>query len=89
MKLVIRLLRFVLRDRTLVEVTLEIFPTKLDYQKDYKQLLEEVNDEIYNLAFHFIRKTYLGANIKLDGNPSQAEFYRLMTQAFSAVYSGY
>ena len=41
-----------------------------------------MNDEIYNLAFHFIRKTYLGANIKLDGNPSRAEFYRLMTKHF-------
>ena len=69
-----------------MEVTLEIFPTKLDYKKDYRQLLEEVNDEIYNLAFHFIRKTYLGASIKLDGKPSRAEFYRLISEAFSAIY---
>ncbi|ULM99814.1 restriction endonuclease-like protein [Peribacillus frigoritolerans] len=68
--------------QTLLEVTLEIFPVKLDYQKDYRQLLEEVNDEIYNLAFHFIRKTYLGANIKLEGKPSRTEFYRLMTKHF-------
>ncbi|MGE7904809.1 DUF2357 domain-containing protein [Peribacillus sp. NPDC094092] len=68
--------------QTLLEVTLEIFPVKLDYQKDYRQLLEEVNDEIYNLAFHFIRKTYLGASIKLEGKPSRAEFYRLMTKHF-------
>ncbi|WP_144528275.1 restriction endonuclease-like protein [Peribacillus simplex] len=68
--------------QTLLEVTLEIFPVKLDYQKDYRQLLEEVNDEIYNLAFHFIRKTYLGANIKLEGKPSRAEFFRLMTKHF-------
>lgn len=68
--------------QTLVEVTLEIFPVKLDYQKDYRQLLEEVNDEIYNLAFHFIRKTYLEASIKLEGKPSRAEFYRLMTKHF-------
>ncbi|MGM1032743.1 MAG: DUF2357 domain-containing protein [Bacillota bacterium] len=68
--------------QTLVEVTLEIFPVKLDYQKDYRQLLEEVNDEIYNLAFHFIRKTYLGSSIKLEGKPSRAEFYRLMTKHF-------
>ena len=69
-------------NRVLMEVTLEIFPVKLDYQKDYRQLLDEVNDEIYNLAFHFIRKTYLGASIKLDGKPSRAEFYRLMTKHF-------
>ncbi|MFB5193471.1 DUF2357 domain-containing protein [Neobacillus sp. KR4-4] len=68
--------------KTLLDVTLEIFPAKLDYRNDYRKLLEEVNDEIYNLAFHFIRKTYLGANIKLEGNPSRAEFYRLITKHF-------
>jgi uncharacterized protein len=70
------------KGQTLIEVTLEVFPTKLDYRNDYERLINEVNDEIYNLAFHFIRKTYLGANIKLDGNPSRAEFYRLMSKHF-------
>lgn len=69
-------------NQVLLEVTLEMFPVKLDYQNDYRKLLEEVNDEIYNLAFHFIRKTYLGASIKLEGNPSRAEFYRLITKHF-------
>jgi hypothetical protein len=68
--------------KTITVVTLEIFPSKLDYQKDYHRLLEEVNDEIYNLAFHFIRKTYLGAKIKLDGKPSLSEFYQLMKKHF-------
>lgn len=66
----------------LLEVTLEVFPAKLDYKNDYKKLIEEVNDEIYNLAFHFIRKTYLGAKVKLDGKPSKSEFYRLISKHF-------
>lgn len=69
-------------EETLLAVTIEVFPAKLDYKNDYKKLLEEVNDEIYNLAFHFIRKTYLGAQIKLDGNPSRSEFYRLISTHF-------
>ncbi|MED1472667.1 restriction endonuclease-like protein [Bacillus salipaludis] len=69
-------------NKTILEVTLEIFPSKLDYKNDYKKLLEEVNDEIYNLAYHFIRKTYLGARLKLDGRPSRTEFYRLISQHF-------
>lgn len=67
---------------TLLEVTLEVFPAKLDYKNDYKKLLEEVNDEIYNLSFHFIRKTFLGAKVKLDGKPSRSEFYRLISKHF-------
>ncbi|WP_082406925.1 DUF2357 domain-containing protein [Bacillus sp. JCM 19041] len=51
----------------LLTTTIEIFPAKLDYKEDYRQLLNEVNDEIYNLAYHFLRKTHLGATIKVDG----------------------
>nr|WP_156185696.1 restriction endonuclease-like protein [Bacillus sp. FJAT-27916] len=69
--------------QTLVTVTMEIFPTKLDYQKDYRRLLDEVNEEIYNLAFHFIKKTYLQAGIKLDGTPSQTEFYQLIRKHYN------
>ncbi|MEK5340609.1 restriction endonuclease-like protein [Heyndrickxia coagulans] len=69
-------------DEKLLEVTLEIFPTKLDYKNDYKKMLEEVSDEIYNLAFHFIRKTYLGTRLKLDGHPSRTEFFRLISKHF-------
>ncbi|AGX02771.1 hypothetical protein B14911_16875 [Bacillus sp. NRRL B-14911] len=78
---------FEIRDgrEKLLEVTLEIFPAKLDYKNDYKKLLEEVNDEIYNLAFHFIRKTYLGAKVKLDGKPSRSEFYRLISKHFDQL----
>ncbi len=69
-------------NKTILEVTLEVFPTKLDYKKDYQRLLEEVNDEVYNLAYHFLKKTYLGAKVNLDGAPSLAEFYRLISVHF-------
>jgi len=68
--------------KQVLKIKLEIFPVKLDYKKDYRQLLTEVNDEIYNLAFHFIRKTFLHARLKLDGEPSRTEFYRLITHHF-------
>lgn len=69
----------------LLEVTLEIFPSKLDYRNDYLKLLEKVNDEIYNLAFHFIRKTYHSAKVKLEGKPSRTEFYRLIEHHFEQL----
>lgn len=69
-------------DETLLEITVEIFPTKLNYKEDYQNLLNEVNDEIYNLAFHFLKKTYLSAKTKLEGNPSLVEFFRLITFYF-------
>ncbi|WP_338786294.1 restriction endonuclease-like protein [Metabacillus sp. FJAT-53654] len=68
-----------------LEVTIEIFPTKLDYKEDYKRLLDEVNDEIYNLAFHFIKKTYLTAKINVEGKPSRSEFFRLLNHHFGQL----
>ncbi|WP_432362385.1 DUF2357 domain-containing protein [Sporosarcina sp. UB5] len=66
------------RNRRLVDVMLEIFPAKLDYKKDYKALLNEVSEEIYNLAYHFIKRTYLQGSAKIYKDPSLTEFYRLM-----------
>lgn len=71
-------------DKILLEVKLEIFPTKLSYKDDYRKLLEEVNDEVYNLAFHFIKKTFLGASNHLSEKPSLTEFYRLIEFYFQS-----
>ncbi|MET3728187.1 putative component of viral defense system (DUF524 family) [Fictibacillus halophilus] len=68
--------------KILLSVTFEIFPSKLDYKEDYRKLLDEVNEEIYNLAFHFLRKTYLGARTRVEGEASAAEFYRLIQHHF-------
>ncbi|WP_144699630.1 restriction endonuclease-like protein [Fictibacillus phosphorivorans] len=68
--------------KTLLSVTFEIFPSKLDYKEDYRKLLDEVNEEIYNLAFHFLRKTYLGARTRVEGEASAVEFYRLIQHHF-------
>ena len=85
MRLVLGSFEIRAEEEDVAKVTLEIFPTKLDYKKDYKKLLEEVNDEIYNLAYHFIRKTFLGAEAKLEGAPSRAEFYRLISKHFDQL----
>lgn len=69
--------------KKLLVVTFEVFPVKLDYRKDYFQMIEEVNEEIYNLAYHFIRRTYLRASIKNETNPSKSEFYRLLLEHYN------
>lgn len=68
--------------QNLFSFTIEVFPTKLDYQKDYTALLDEVNAEIYNLAFSFIRRTHLRASRKQYKEPSLTEFYRILREHF-------
>lgn len=69
-------------NETLLTVTFEVFPAKLDYKDDYRALLDEVNDEIYNLAFHLLKRTYLGASAIYATNPSKSEFYRILNDSF-------
>ncbi len=69
-------------NRKLLDVTIEIFPSKLSYKDDYKKLLDEVNEEVYNLAYHFVKKTYLGTTTTLTSEPSWTEFYRLFSEYF-------
>jgi predicted component of viral defense system (DUF524 family) len=67
----------------LLKVTIEIFPSKLSYKEDYQRLLQEVNEEVYNLAYHFVKKTYLGATSCASEKPSWVEFYRLLDVQFA------
>lgn len=65
-------------------LTLEVFPSKMSYKADYKALLKDINEEIYNLSFDFLKATYtLG---EVDGNkPSLTEFYSILRQKFEAL----
>lgn len=65
-----------------LRVRIEVFPTKLDYKKDYTNLLREINEEIYNLAYNFIKRTHLRGSAELFKDPSPAEFYRLIEKHF-------
>lgn len=66
-------------DTTLLDVLIEVFPTKLDYKTDYKELLFEVQDELYNLAYHFVQRTYVLGEAKHYKDPTLGEFYRLFS----------
>lgn len=66
-----------------LEITLEVFPSKLSYKEDYLQLMEEVNEEIYNLSYHFVKRTYLEATTTQTVDSSWTEFYRLLMGYFN------
>jgi predicted component of viral defense system (DUF524 family) len=61
---------------------LEIFPVKMDYKTDYLRILNEVNDQIYNLAFDFLRKTFQLSGLKETQHQSLTEFYSILQRVF-------
>jgi len=75
---------FEIRDgkRLLFSLTIEVFPSKIDYRKDYNQLLNEVNEEVYNLAYDFLRNTYQNMKPKEAQEVTEAEFYMILRTIF-------
>ncbi|WP_337589411.1 restriction endonuclease-like protein [Paenibacillus contaminans] len=65
-----------------LRVRLEIFPSKLDYKRDYEAILADVNEQIYNLSFDFLRKTYHLTGLKETQNQSLTEFFAILQHVF-------
>lgn len=68
--------------QTVFSLQLEIFPSKMDYKQDYLRILEDVNDQIYNLAFDFLRKTYHLTGLKETRHQSLTEFFAILQHVF-------
>lgn len=67
-----------------IKVTLEVRPTKIDYKNDYVAILNDINKEVYNLAYGFLARTYLSAEIK-ESKGSLSEFYSILDYTFDKL----
>lgn len=68
--------------KKILSVILEVFPSKLDYYKDYKDIINEINEEICSLAFKFLDKTYLTSKLKTVDFQTNAEFVNILDIIF-------
>ncbi|MFC3749535.1 DUF2357 domain-containing protein [Paenibacillus sp. GCM10012306] len=71
--------------QTLLRVEMEIFPSKMDYKLDYQNILNEVNEQIYNLAFDFLRKTYQLTGLRETQHQSLTEFFTILQHVFKQL----
>ncbi|MDQ0063263.1 restriction endonuclease-like protein [Paenibacillus harenae] len=67
------------------QLQLEIFPSKIDYKQDYQMILHDVNQQIYNLSFDFMRKTYNLTGLKETRNQSLTEFFTILQHVFDQL----
>lgn len=65
-----------------LRLVIEVFPTKIDYQNDYKQIVEDVTKEVYNVVFDFLKKTYLGYRQSDKVNSSPVEFFAVINKIY-------
>jgi predicted component of viral defense system (DUF524 family) len=68
--------------RTHMKIILEVLPSKIDYKEDYESILKDVNEEIYNLAYGFLSRTYLAAEINNKRSNSYTEFYSILNYVY-------
>lgn len=73
--------------QTILSVVIEIFPAKLDYRRDYARLMEEVDEEAYDLSFDFLRRTYRTAESAETPRQSLAEFNAILREVFGRMES--
>lgn len=71
-----------LNGQTILQLQLEIFPVKMDYKNDYQMILNDVNQQIYNLSFDFLRKTYNLTGLKETRQQSLTEFFAILQHVF-------
>lgn len=68
-----------------LKIELEIFPVKMDYRRDYQNILREVNEQVYNLAFDFMRKTHQLTGFTETHSQSLTEFYSILQHVFQQL----
>ncbi|RII32964.1 DUF2357 domain-containing protein [Clostridium chromiireducens] len=68
-----------------LEITLEVYPSKISYKEDYKAILNDVSEEIYNLAYGFLARTYLSSEINNKTNNNNSEFYSILNYVFDKL----
>lgn len=71
--------------RVAVKLDIEVFPTKIDYKKDYERMLWEVTDEVYSLAFDFMKKTFRNVGIGMYKGGGDNEFLAVMREIFGRM----
>lgn len=68
-----------------LKIILEVYPSKISYKEDYEAILRDVNEEIYNLAYGFLARTYLSSEVNNKTNKNDSEFYSILNYVFDKL----
>src|SRR5215813_9688988 len=58
--------------------TVEVFPSKLDYQNDYQQILAEIRETLIGLALEYLRSTFRLGAPERSAEPSNVEWMGIL-----------
>jgi len=66
-------------------ITGEVYPSKIDYKEDYLAILQDIREEMYNLAYDFLRRTYLNMSTQQRNTKTLTEFYSILSYIFNKL----
>jgi len=72
-------------NKEIMSFVIEVFPSKLDYIKDYKEILREVNEEVTSLVFDFLGKTFRSVDFKETKNQTNVEFIAILSNIYEKL----
>ena len=78
-------LKFTRGAKDVLSVTLEVFPTKLDYQKDWRALLERISSALYSLAYGFLTSTFQKGHAVPEPTKTLGQWYALLEPRFDTL----
>ena len=64
-------------------LTIEVFPTKINYMADYEAIVKDVTEETYNLIFDFLKKTYHGYQQSGNKQSSLSEYFAIISEIYN------
>jgi hypothetical protein len=67
-----------LNDQRQLDFEVEVFPTKVDYESDYQEILAEVQSILASLAYEYLRSTYQLGKTSPTSRPSRLEWLVLV-----------
>lgn len=70
-----------------LKITVEVFPSKINYKDDYKAIVTDVTTEVYNLVFDFLKKTYDSFDINASQKSSPVEFFAIIRKIYGEFIS--
>ncbi len=68
-----------------IDLTIEVFPTKLDYADDHRSLLQGVASAARGLAFEYLRSTYARVGAEAAKAPTELEWIALLKRHLDAL----
>ena len=75
----------VVNGRRQLDFEVEVFPTKVDYESDYRDILGDVQSILTSLAYEYLRSTYQLGKISADKKPTKLEWLVLMEHVIDEI----